>query len=1079
MNRSMRRDGLRSAAVRGAALVLICLAATGLVPAAPQDGAAEILKASGVRGGLIVHVGCGDGRETATLLLNDRYLVHGLDADEANVRKAQETIRAMNLYGKVSVCRYDGQHLPYTNDLVNLLIDSTRPGVPKAEVLRVLVPGGVAFIGGSKIVKPWPAEIDEWTHYLHGPDNNAVAADRRVDVPRSIQWVAEPRWGRSHEELASMSAAVTAKGRIYYILDEAPLASIRFLGQWKLIARDAFNGTLLWKTPVSPWTDHLRHFRSGPTHLPRRLVAAGETVYVTPGFTRPVVALDGATGETLRRYQGTERTEEILFDDGVLYLVVGTSEANRRGGGLYLRGEPEPTDFRYVTAMDADSGKSLWRSDSTRGEYILPLTLAVKGPRVYYQSTAGIVCLDARSGKPVWKTPRQTPAKRMSWSAPTLVATDEVVLCADRDTGKAEPDRPSTGMMEWGVHGWNESGFSRKGGSTLRAYSAKDGSELWSAPCSEGYNSPVDIFVIDGIVWVGTGFKGLDLKTGALKKQIDASAPRVGMPHHRCYRDKATTRFILTGKSGIEMLDLEKGWLSNNSWIRGTCQYGIMPANGFLYAPPDACACFLTVKSPGFFAAAPQREKSGKMPFPARPVLEKGPLYAKPLKADAPKADDWPMYRYDTARGSATSAPIPDAVKPQWSAELGGRLTQPVIAGGKVFVASIDTHTVHALAAENGREAWRFTAGGRVDSPPTVYKGMLLFGAADGWVYCLGAADGGLVWRFRAAPRDRLVGAYGQLESVWPVHGAVLVQNDTVYAAAGRSSFLDGGIVLYRIDPVTGNELSKTMLYHLDPDTGKQLVPEAGFNMEGTTLDVLSGDGESVYLKYFGFDRSGKRTEATEPHLFSITGLLGEEWFVRSYWILGAGMPGAGWGGWANAANRYPAGRILCFDEDAVYGYGRQKVAGGPTGHKADAYHLFSMGRTAAEPQPAPQPEPQPGKKRSKGKKGPTKATPRWSDAESLIVRAMVLGADRLAIAGPVDLGKKEPNVLAFQNEAEALAGFEGSKGVWLRVVGASDGKTISQQALPYMPVFDGMAAAGGRLFIALRNGQIVCLGKE
>jgi len=944
---------------------------------------------------------------------------------------------------------------------------------------RVLAPGGVAFIGGAKIVKPWPAEIDEWTHFLHGPDNNAVAADRRVDVPRSIQWVAGPRWGRSHEELASMSAAVTAKGRIYYILDEAPLASIRFLGQWKLIARDAFNGTLLWKMPISPWNDHLRHFRSGPTHLPRRLVAAGETVYVTPGLTRPVVALDGATGETLRRYQGTERTEEILVDDGVLYLVVGTSEANRRGGGLYLRGEPEPTDFRYVAAVDADSGKSLWRSDSTRGEYILPLTLAVKGRRVYYQNTAGIVCLDARSGKPVWKTPRQTPARRMSWSSPTLVATDEVILCADRDVGKTEQDGPSTGAMEWGVHGWNESGFARRGGSTLRAYSAKDGSELWSAPCSEGYNSPVDIFVIDGIVWVGTGFKGLDLKTGAPKKQINTKAPRVGMPHHRCYRDKATTRFILTGKSGIEVLDLDKGWLSNNSWIRGTCQYGIMPANGFLYAPPDACACYLTVKAPGFFAAAPQREKSGRMPFPARPVLEKGPLYAKPPKAEAPKADDWPMYRHDTARTSATSARIPDAVKPQWSTELGGRLTQPVIAGGKVFVASIDTHTVHALAAENGREAWRFTAGGRVDSPPTVYKGRLLFGAADGWVYCLGAADGGLVWRFRAAPRDRLVCAYGQLESVWPVHGAVLVQNDTLYAAAGRSSYLDGGIVLYRIDPVTGKELSKTMLYHLDPQTGKQLVPEAGFNMEGTTLDILSGDGETVYLKYFGFDRSGKRTEATEPHLFSITGLLGEEWFVRSYWILGAGMPGAGWGRWANAANRYPAGRILCFNENAVYGYGRQKVAGGPTGHRADAYHLFSMGRTAAAPQPEPQPKPQPGKKRSKGKKGPTKAKPRWSDAESLIVRAMVLGADRLAVAGPVDLGKKDPKLLAFKNEAEALAGFGGSKGVYLRVVGASDGKTISQQALPYMPVFDGMAAAGGRLFIALRNGRIVCLGKE
>ena len=92
------------------------------------------------------------------------------------------------------------------------------------------------MVGEEKIVKAWPAEIDDWGHFLHGPDNNAVAQDRRVGIPRSIQWVAEPRWGRTHEEMASLSAAVSAGGRVYYIVDEAPLASIRFLGNWKLVA---------------------------------------------------------------------------------------------------------------------------------------------------------------------------------------------------------------------------------------------------------------------------------------------------------------------------------------------------------------------------------------------------------------------------------------------------------------------------------------------------------------------------------------------------------------------------------------------------------------------------------------------------------------------------------------------------------------------------------------------------------------------------------------------------------------------------------------------------------------------------
>ena len=1046
-------------------------------PASARD-ALSLLEQSGVQGGIVVHVGCGDGRETAKLLLNHRYLVHGLDATDANVAQARKTIRAMNLYGKVSVAKFDGRNLPYTNDLVNLLIDSTGGAVAEEEMLRVLVPGGVAFLGEKKLVKRRPADIDDWTHYLHGPDNNAVARDRKVDIPRSIQWVSEPRWGRTHEEFASMSAAVTAGGRVYYIVDEAPLASIRYPGSWKLIARDAFNGTLLWKRPLASWIDPLRHFRSGPVHLPRRLVAVGDKVYVTPGLDQPVAALDGATGQMLRKYEGTERTEEILVDQGILYLLVGTSEANRRGGGLFARDEPEPTDFRYVMAVDADSGTQLWKRDFSR-EYILPLTLAVKGPRVYFQSAVGIVSLDAESGRDVWKTPRQTPVRRMSFSAPTLVATDEVVLCADRDLGK--DDEPLTGTVEWGVHGWNEPGFVRKGKSTLRAYSTEDGTELWSADCSEGYNSPVDVFVINDVVWVGPKFQGLDPKTGEPVAQIDSSAPRVGMAHHRCYRNKASERFIFTGKSGIEVLSLDKGWLSNNSWIRGTCQHGIIPANGFLYAPPDACACFLTVKAPGFFAAAPQRDEKGGMPFPETPVLEKGPAYSISVSGtstiDSPPSADWPMYRRDAARSSSTSATLPDAPKQEWSTRIGGRLTQPVVADGKVFVASIDAHTLFARADDDGSELWQYTAGGRIDSSPTIYRGRVYFGAADGWVYCLDAADGALAWRFLAAPKDRLVGVYGQLESAWPVHGSVLIQNDTLYVSAGRSSYLDGGIALYRIEPATGKELSKNVLCHLDPETGAQLVPEAAFNMEGTTSDILSGDGESVYLKYFGFDRDGNRIEATKEHLFSITGLLGEEWFVRSYWVIGAGMPGAGWGGWARAANAFPFGRILSFDEGLVYGYGRREVAAGPVGHRADAHHLFCMDRKPLSP-PEVSSTPQPGNKSRRGKATPKKAPPLWSNPDSLMVRAMVLGGDRLAVAGPVDVGQKIPDFLAFKNEAEAVAGFAGKRGVHLQIVSAADGKRISQTELDSLPVFDGMAAAGEKIYLSLKDGTLVCFGQ-
>ena len=138
---------------------------------------------------------------------------------------------------------------------------------------------------------------------------------------------------------------------------------------------------------------------------------------------------------------------------------------------------------------------------------------------------------------------------------------------------------------------------------------------------------------------------------------------------------------------------------------------------------------------------------------------------------------------------------------PKWTAPVGGRLTQPVTADGKVYVVSIDRHTVYALHAGTGKPAWQFTAGGRVDSPPSLYRGLAVFGCRDGWIYCLRCRDGELVWRRRAAAKQRLVMSYGQLESAWPVHGSVLIEGGEVHCAGGA-------------DGLVGNDLERLTLPH-------------------------------------------------------------------------------------------------------------------------------------------------------------------------------------------------------------------------------------------------------------------------
>ncbi|MCP4451292.1 MAG: PQQ-binding-like beta-propeller repeat protein [Planctomycetes bacterium] len=1039
---------------------------------------AGLVEECGVQGGIVVQVGCGSSKELMALRASDKYLVHGLDRDESHISDVRESLRSEGLYGPISAAVYDGQHLPYTDNLINLLIvEESTSELPATEIMRVLVPGGIAVKGENRIQKPWPDTIDEWTHYLHGPDNNAVARDTVVAAPRTIQWVSHPKWARSHEEAASMSAMVSAQGRIFTIMDEALNVSIRYMPDWKLIARDAFNGTLLWKRTIPLWTDHLRHFRAGPTHLPRRLVAVGNRVYVTMGLDAPVSILDAVTGETLRTLKGTERTEEITVQDGIVYLVIGTSEIYRWGAGLHYRREPSATAFRYITALDSDSGEALWRKDFTGSEFLLPLTMTVRTGSLFYQTINGVGRLDARTGEPLWEKKRPTVARRMSFTSPTVVATDNVLLVADRVPSADSQDpktMAATDKIEWGVNGWNEEGFARKSSTLLVAYDVQDGQVLWTQPCKESYNSPVDIFVVKEKVHIGSGWERFDLQTGQKDDMPDIkmASGKVGMPHHRCYRNKASVRYVFTGRSGIEVADMETGWQGNNSWIRGTCQYGIMPANGMLYAPPDACGCFNKVKVQGLFAAGPTREKTGTQ-LSDTERLFKGPAYGEDSGPEPPVSDDWPMYRHDRQRSGAVKTTVPNALKKAWSAQLTGRLTQAVTQGNTVYVAETDTHTVYALDAERGTIKWCFTADGRIDSAPTIYRGMVLFGAADGCVYNVRARDGKLVWRFHAAPQRRLVSSYGQLESVWPVHGSVLVQDNTLYTSAGRNTYLDDGITLYRLDPMTGKVLLKNLITNFDPETGDQLGAEAAFDMEGVNTDILSSDGETLFMKQMCFDASLQRTHKIIPHLFGVHGFLGEEWFVRSYWLLGTDVR-AGWGGWASG-DETTFGRIMTFDDKTAYGYGRVKIASAAVGHQADDYHLFGVKKVLMQTGLR--------KARNRNRNKLTKPeanvqkkpVPFWADTQSLIVRAMVLTQDKLVVAGPPDLRQKESDILAYKNDKEALANFMGEKGVFLRVLSAKDGQVLSEGPLDAMPVFDGMSAAQGRIFVSLKNGQLQC----
>jgi len=472
------------------------------------------------------------------------------------------------------------------------------------------------------------------------------------------------------------------------------------------------------------------------------------------------------------------------------------------------------------------------------------------------------------------------------------------------------------------------------------------------------------------------------------------------------------------------------------------------------------------------------------------------------LKSQISNPTDWPTYRHDAGRTGHTSAAAPEQLQPLWTAKLcasagshlggvreGARISAPVIAAGKVFVADVDAHAVLALDADTGRVAWRYTTDARIDSPPTYYQGRLLFGSHDGWVYCLRATDGVLAWRFKDLPDDRWIMAYDQPESAWPVCGSVLVLNDSVYFAAGRNSFLDGGIRLYGLDPATGRVIHRSHEYGPYGEDGFPIIKGSnlvGNGIQGFKNDVLLTDGKYLYLRHqpFNLDLSPLPTDqAAPPHLIANPGFLESIPHHRSFWTINTKLlydiP---------TGNTAVHGDILAMDGNKYYevrGYtpsrtknfdprvsGYTLYAGQFDGMKKEAIAPKAESESVTTP-----PTGRKGRKAAaaKGAKKKTRtkdtadgsphASARWSTGIPLTGRAIALAGKQLFVAG---------TPAAFPKD-DLAASYEGRMGGVLWVASTDSGKKLAEIKLDAPPAWDSMAVVQGRLFVVLQDGSVVC----
>jgi hypothetical protein len=377
-------------------------------------GGQELPEKVGVDGGLIVCVGCGDPDRLAALRCSPAYVVQGLDRSPAGIREARLALRGKGQYGPVSVRLWDGQRLPYVDNLVNLIVADEALGLPMEEVMRVLAPRGVAVIGGKTTVKAVPGTIDDWTHYLHDADGNALADDQVVGPPRHVQWRSEPDWGRHHHAekggAPTVRTVLSAAGRLFLLMDETESSNMSVPSTWSIVARDAFSGVHLWTTPIETGN----YTRDIPG-IWRRLVVDDKRVYTAFGGDNQLKALDAATGRVVLSYEGAADLDELVKDGETLFALL-------RSGTLL--------------ALSAADGKTRWRWQPQAGETVAPVTLAVSGGRVFMKTGQVLTCLSASTGDTLYRSDLPGATKeedsilaRSVYYPGKLLVSGGVVLC--------------------------------------------------------------------------------------------------------------------------------------------------------------------------------------------------------------------------------------------------------------------------------------------------------------------------------------------------------------------------------------------------------------------------------------------------------------------------------------------------------------------------------------------------------------------------------------------------------------------------------------------------------------------------
>ena len=667
-----------------------------------------------------------------------------------------------------------------------LVASSAADKVVESELLRVLRPQGTALIGDRRVTKPVPDGIDDWSHPYHGPDNNPQSTDQLAKGQFRTQFIAEPKFSPMPEQ------TVVAGGRVFKAMGHIAHKANQNEMLNTLLCVNAYNGTILWKRDLPP--GFMIHRNT--------MIATEDALYM--GDHESCKVIDADTGKTRAEIKVPSDISDgpvwkwMAIRDGVLYALVGNPEVSvktlrsvRRGLGHWPWGMWDGHDYedprtafgfgRTIIAVDLESQELLWHYRDE--EFLDARALCMNKSGIYcFCPETFLACINTDDGTLLWKNfnPELLDAIGSNGRAQHYItgyATTCYMKCNNDYLFFAGPQRDQTVVAH-----------------------AHDGNLAWTYPVG---NLQL-VLREDAIYAAGPQPKpsagGQETTEGVALTYETGSVLKTFPARRACTRATGSVDSIFFRATGGTVRVLtESNTAQHIAPMRPPCQDGVIVSNGHLYWGPWMCGCQLSLYGHiGLCPAGDAAEEVGQAYQNALTAYDN----LEQLQPLGVTPNDWSVYRGNNQRSDVTNVSIPSAVELQWNATVssGDLPTAPVVGGDLVFVADRNG-VLHALTID-GELAWKAHTSGPIYYPPAVAGDRLFVGSGDGRVYAYEARTGRPLWTFRVAPQDRMISVFGKLISRWPVAGGVVVNDDTVYAAAGITHY-DGTYVV-ALDAATG-----------------------------------------------------------------------------------------------------------------------------------------------------------------------------------------------------------------------------------------------------------------------------------